>query len=56
MNILTLFKNNNENLININKNISEEYNKIFEDYELKKKLFEYKIEEDNETLIELSQN
>ena len=54
LNILTLFKNNNENLININKNISEEYNKIFEDYELKKKLFEYKIEEDNETLIELN--
>ena len=53
INELQICKDENENLIMINKNISDEIHKNYEEYELRKKLYEYKISEDNETLIEL---
>ena len=53
INELKMRKDENENLIEINKNMSDEIHKNYEEYELRKKLFEYKISEDNESLIEL---
>ena len=53
INELKMCKDENENLIEINKNMSDEIHKNYEEYELRKKLFEYKISEDNESLIEL---
>ena len=53
MNSLQICKNENEKLMMINKNISDEIHKNYEEFELRKKLLEYKIDEDNETLIEL---
>ena len=52
-NTLKICKDENENLMMINKNMSDEIHKNYEEYELRKKLLEYKINEDNETLIEL---
>lgn len=53
LNSLQLLKSKNENLIEINKNISKLFHINYEEYENREKLFEYKIEEDNETLNEL---
>ena len=53
INELQICKDENENLIMINKNISDEIHKNYEEYKLRKKLYEYKISEENETLIEL---
>ena len=53
INELQICKEQNENLMTINKNMSDEIHKNYEEYELRKKLFEYKISEDNETLIKL---
>ena len=53
MNTLQLCKNDNNNLIEINDNISKQFHINYEEYEVRKKLFEYKIEEDNEILNEL---
>ena len=53
INELKIIKDENEKLIEINKNMSDEIHKNYEEYELRKKLFEYKISEDNESLIEL---
>ena len=52
-NTLKIRKDENKNLMMINKNMSDEIHKNYEEYELRKKLLEYKINEDNETLIEL---
>ena len=53
LNSLQLLKSKNENLIEINKNISKLFHINYEEYENREKLFEFKIEEDNETLNEL---
>ena len=53
LNSLQLLKGKNENLIEINKNISKLFHINYEEYENREKLFEYKIEEDKETLKEL---
>ena len=53
-NELKKYKEINEILLQENQNISQKFHKNFEDYELRIKLFEYKIEEDNETLNELT--
>ena len=53
-NKLKLYKEKNEILLQENKNISQKFHKNFEDSESTKKIFEYKIEEDNETLNELT--
>ena len=52
LNSLQLLKNENENLCKINKNISELFHINYEEFENREKLFQYKIEEDNETLNE----
>lgn len=53
-NELKKYKEINVILFQENQNISQKFHKNFEDYELRIKLFEYKIEEDNETLNELT--
>ena len=53
-NELKKYKEINEILIQENQNISQKFHKNFEDNELRIKLFEYKIEEDNETLNKLT--
>ena len=53
LNSLQLLKNENENLCKINKNILELFHINYEEFENREKLFQYKIEEDNETLNEL---
>ena len=53
INELQMRKDENYNLKEKNKNMSDEISKNYEEYELRKKLFEYKISEDNESLIEL---
>ena len=53
VNNLQLYQKDNDNMKTTNKNISDEIHKNYEEYELREKLFEYKIDEDNETLNEL---
>ena len=53
INNLLMYKRENENLKEINKNMDDEIHKNYEEYELREKLIEYKIDEDNETLSEL---
>ena len=53
INNLQLYQKDNDNMKTTNKNISDEIHKNYEEYELREKLFEYKIDEDNETLNEL---
>ena len=53
INSLNSCKDDNENLKIINKNLSEKFNKNFEEYESREKIIEYKIIEDNETLNDL---
>ena len=53
INNLQCYKGENDNLKEINKNMTVIIHKNYEEYELREKLIEYKIDEDNETLNEL---
>ena len=53
INNLQLYQKENDNFKEINKNLTDEIHKNYEEYKLREKIIEYKIDEDNETLNEL---